>query len=306
MPTNTYWNDAFLLNVPSIDSQHKNLFDLSYQLDQGIDSGKEVNNSFLIEQLQQYCQYHFISEEQMMHEIGYEGLHAHIAQHDDFTRNILEFQQQFEAEDPALAHQVAHFLRKWLTAHIAAEDRKYVLLLNSQAAASPETSLLGLPVFFESPAAAAHSDTALCTHMAEQLVRQGLPNIGVAQTVLQAKDAVQTIESQGYKPAIFVVNTYGLKGQLAELDDVLKNTPVLFLRRALFAGRSGLIDQVNLQPFDNLPQAAGMGKLKARLTSMWFYGARNSSLVASRAVEAVQAFLRTNDFKQIERIRPAN
>jgi hypothetical protein len=115
------------------------------------------------------------------------------------------------------------------------------------------------------------------------------------------------MKSLGHVPAIFVVNTFGAKGVLAELDSLMGDLPVLYLRRALYAGRSGLLDQANLVPPGvALTATAALNKMKPRLTSMWFYGTQNSGMIAQRAAEGVSAYLKTGDFRQIERVRPAN
>jgi len=46
--------------------------------------------------------------------------------------------------------------------------------------------------------------------------------------------------------------------------------------------------------------------MKPRLTSMWFYGARNSDRIAKRAAEALGAFLSSGDFRLIERTKSAD
>ena len=156
----------------------------------------------------------------------------------------------------------------------------------------------------EAEAAAKQPDTALCARVAELLMQQEVRPVGLAASLDQARAILEEMKSHELAPAIFVVNTYGAKDLVGDLDTLMGDVPVLYLRRALFAGQSGLMDQLNLiGPGGSLTATTVLDKMKPRLTSMWFYGSQNADRVARRAAEALAAFLRTGDFRQIERTR---
>ncbi|HEY3319110.1 MAG TPA: bacteriohemerythrin [Planctomycetota bacterium] len=299
-----YWNDSLTLGVPAIDDQHRGLFKLAYELDCAVDAGDDEIIGQVLDRLKEYCQSHFIAEERLMHDYAYPGFHAHMMLHDEFTQTVIEFESQRDTGRPALAQQIASFLRRWLSEHIAVEDKKLAALIKAPVSES-QAELAGLPVFVEAESTASQSNSSICTQASALALKQGLPFVGFAHTIEQARQAVEMIKSMKYNPAVFVINTYGAKGMLAELDALMGEVPVLFLRRGLFAGRSGLMDQVNLQAYGAITATLALGRMKPRLTSMWFYGATNCNVVAARTAEAVIAFLRSNDFRQVERLMPA-
>ncbi|MCY3020639.1 MAG: bacteriohemerythrin [Planctomycetota bacterium] len=301
-----HWNSSFALQIPTVDAQHKGLFDLAYELDCAIYEGKEqAVVDRVVERLKEYCQHHFVTEEQLMHEHAYPGLHAHMLQHDAFTSAVIEFDAQRESGATAVSQRIASFLEEWLADHIAVEDRKIALfILQQPAGQGPDTK--GVPLLLEVEAAAKQPDTAVCARTAESLMAHGVLPVGLADSIGRARTILEEMRSHELTPAIFVVNTFGARDILGDLDPLMDELPVLYLRRALFAGRSGLMDQVNLVGPASPTATALPLAMKPRLTSMWFYGARNADRIARRAAEAVGAFLRTGDFRQIERTKTAN
>lgn len=300
------WKDSLALGVPVIDAQHKGLFDLACDIECALEAGDpESTLTQTVEQLKEYCQQHFMAEERLMHEHGYPALHAHVLQHDDFTRGVLEFEAQREAGTAGVARQVAGFLRKWLAQHISVEDMNIAPFL-SQPSADEHAEASGVPVLIEVESTAAQADTSLCTRAANQLLKQGVPFVGLAHSLDETRTTLETLKQAGKTPAIFVINTFGAKGLLAQLDALMDEQPVLYLRRALYAGKSGLTEHVNLiPPAGAIAATVALKKMKPRLTSMWFYGAQNAGVIAQLAAEAVHAYLKSGDFRQIERARPA-
>jgi len=299
------WSESFVLQIPSVDAQHKGLFDLAYELDCALDAGCErAVLGRTIERLKQYCQHHFNTEERLMHQYAYPGLHNHMLQHDDFARAVIEFEGQEESAPQALSLRVSSFLKDWLADHIAVEDRRFAPFVLGETTRQSAKST-GVPMLLESQAAASQPDTAMCARVADILVKQCPHPLGLANSLDQTRSVLEEMKAQQLAPAIFVVNTYGAKDILRELDALMEDKPVLYLRRALFAGQSGLLDQVNLASPGMVTATVELRKMKPRLTSMWFYGGKNAEAIAIQAAEALGAFLKTGDFRQIERTRSA-
>jgi len=137
-------------------------------------------------------------------------------------------------------------------------------------------------------------------------MQKGIRHVDLVGSLDQTRAILEGLRSRQLTPAIFVVNTFGAKDILMDLDSLMGDLPVLYLRRALFAGQSGLMDQLDLVGQGSVMATVALGKMKPRLTSMWFYGAKNADTVATRAAEALAAFLRTGDFRRIERTKAAN
>jgi hemerythrin len=74
-------------------------------------------------ELKKFAEFHFISEENLMHEIGYPEVDEHALIH-------TELLQQFELMMAKISHHkefpedLLHFLNKWLVQHIVQDDLK--------------------------------------------------------------------------------------------------------------------------------------------------------------------------------------
>ena len=300
------WNSSVALQIPTVDAQHKVLFDLAYEVDCAIYEGKEqAVADRVVERLKEFCQHHFLTEERLMQEHGYPELHRHTLQHDDFISAILELDMQQKSGAKVILQRIAALMREWMANHIAVEDRKFapvVLRQNSVQCAAGT----GVPVLIEVLAAGRHADTALCPRVAGLLMQKGIRPVGLADSLDQTRTILEELRPHQLTPAIFVVNTFGARDILMDLDPLMGDLPVLYLRRALFAGQSGVLDQMNRLGPGSPTATAALGKMKPRLSSMWFYGAKNADAVATRAAEALGAFLCTGDFREIEHRKPAN
>jgi hemerythrin len=120
------WNDSFLLNIDVIDNQHKKFFEL-FDLILALNKSKDaVKLSSVINELQDYAQYHFETEETLMQNADSENFELHIIQHQFFINKINEFTIAQNYNNPVLTTQIVVFMRKWLLMHITETDKRYV------------------------------------------------------------------------------------------------------------------------------------------------------------------------------------
>ena len=120
------WNDSFLLNIDVIDNQHKKFFEL-FDLILALNKSKDaVKLSSVINELHDYAQYHFETEETLMQNADSENFELHIIQHQFFINKINEFTIAQNYNNPVLTTQIIVFMRKWLLMHITETDKKYV------------------------------------------------------------------------------------------------------------------------------------------------------------------------------------
>jgi hemerythrin len=120
------WNDSFLLNIDVIDNQHKKFFEL-FDLILALNKSKDaVELSSVINELQDYAQYHFETEETLMQNADSENFELHIIQHQFFINKINEFTIAQNYNNPVLTTQIVVFMRKWLLMHITETDKRYV------------------------------------------------------------------------------------------------------------------------------------------------------------------------------------
>jgi hemerythrin-like metal-binding protein len=62
----------------------------------------------------------------------YPDLTNHKAEHDRFTKTVLDFQSKFHANEIGLTIEVMDFLKDWLSKHILGVDKKYAPFLNAK------------------------------------------------------------------------------------------------------------------------------------------------------------------------------
>jgi len=119
-----HWEKELELDNPLIDTQHRMLILLCRKLDIAIKT-READKTILnvMQELKKFTEFHFVSEENLMREIGYPHVDEHALIHTDLLRQL----------DLALAkighHQefpddLLFFLNKWLAYHVIHEDMK--------------------------------------------------------------------------------------------------------------------------------------------------------------------------------------
>jgi hemerythrin-like metal-binding protein len=83
------WNADYATGIPEIDRQHRYLFALGARLARSAESVDDVQEiAYIVRELIQYANEHFVFEEQVMEKAGYEHLAYHKAMH-EFMRTRL-------------------------------------------------------------------------------------------------------------------------------------------------------------------------------------------------------------------------
>lgn len=141
-----------------------------------------------------------------------------------------------------------------------------------------------------------------CARICRRLLQAGCSPVPFGETVAEVNQIAHSMKNVRCQAAIFIVNTLDAKDMLKRLDPVMGETPALFLRRELMAGRSGLTDHLVPDP-DTAHTMYVLGKLTFRLTSIWYYGGRNLDKVAGHATDALLRFLEDRQFRHIESMR---
>ncbi len=124
------WNDRYSVNIPSIDEEHKEFFDIIGELGAAMKNGQ--SNTTLGETLDRLVQYagkHFNSEEKLLREHHYPQAEEHKAIHDAFIHKISEYNDLFHKGTNIVSVQLIGFLSDWLVKHIMKEDLQYAKFL---------------------------------------------------------------------------------------------------------------------------------------------------------------------------------
>lgn len=124
------WSAQYSVGIKKIDQEHKKLIDILNRLNTSVQE-KKADKSIcsIIDELIDYTEYHFETEESLLEKHNYPDLDAHKAEHRKFTRNILEFKQQFSQMKEYAGQQVLDYLKNWLINHILASDKAYEAFL---------------------------------------------------------------------------------------------------------------------------------------------------------------------------------
>ncbi|MCA9606010.1 MAG: hemerythrin family protein [Myxococcales bacterium] len=130
------WDSRFELGIEDIDLEHRYFLNLIHRiLDEMRSEGDPAHRTGLIEELNAYARFHFISEENMMRRAGYPELDAHREHHRRLT-DELSAKQAFLAMQPSEAHAEAilGFLQTWFVEHTLKEDRRFATFLGKKRA----------------------------------------------------------------------------------------------------------------------------------------------------------------------------
>jgi hemerythrin len=122
------WDDSLSVKVASVDEQHKKLAGYLNQLHDLMISGKGTNQDELrkiLNGLVAYTQDHFSYEEKHMRQYQYENIAEHIAEHQNFVKEVSDFMTKLNAGNVIISSKILTFLKDWVVKHIKGTDQKY-------------------------------------------------------------------------------------------------------------------------------------------------------------------------------------
>ena len=120
------WNHAHGVGVQAMDDQHGILMDsisaLSMAMMRG--AGRE-RISELLDELIEFTRMHFRSEEQLMEQKGFAGLHEHRTEHHRILAEILQSAHRMRYGDAVQARPLLCGLQQAFAGHMEVMDRQY-------------------------------------------------------------------------------------------------------------------------------------------------------------------------------------
>ena len=121
------WHDGYSIGNEELDKHHKLLFSLYNNLCNTIAQGGEYKIiRFIVDDLAKYSYYHFEAEEKYMNDIGYSGIHGHIAEHKILRQKVKELEIRFFDIDIKQHQELIDLIGYWLSNHVIIEDKKIV------------------------------------------------------------------------------------------------------------------------------------------------------------------------------------
>jgi hemerythrin len=118
------WKDTYNIGVKEIDNQHRGLFDIISKLFTSRSYEPDGKYFFLmLNNLIEYAQVHFATEERYMLEAQYPKSAEHRREHELFIARISQLVQNIETKEPDIEDKILGFLKDWYLAHILGTDR---------------------------------------------------------------------------------------------------------------------------------------------------------------------------------------
>jgi hemerythrin len=118
------WTDDLDTGIPEIDVENRRLagFINSLEASRQTDDRKAVGD--VLDELLDFVVNHFLFEEHLMQEAGYEFLHVHETIHEVFARRIADFRGRY-AKGEEITTELITMLSNWIENHVKDEDRRY-------------------------------------------------------------------------------------------------------------------------------------------------------------------------------------
>lgn len=126
------FTDDLRLDIKVVDDQHRKLVDLINGLiDLEADEASSEAIPQALEELADYIEIHFQTEEEMMKAVDFPALDEHHKQHAEFVKKTIQFNHDYRVGEANLGVEMLIFLSTWLIDHIKGEDPKFVPYLKA-------------------------------------------------------------------------------------------------------------------------------------------------------------------------------
>ncbi|MGZ4999935.1 MAG: bacteriohemerythrin [Methylomonas sp.] len=127
------WNDQLLVNIDSVDRQHRHLVELINRLDDVIALGENSHSvADTVNELVDYTVYHFQHEEELMQKADFnpEMLVRHRQEHREFVDKMRDVQSKTQMDATFISKDLLDYLFDWLCSHILKTDKQMAISLN--------------------------------------------------------------------------------------------------------------------------------------------------------------------------------
>jgi hemerythrin len=117
------WKDTYNIGVKEIDNQHRGIFDIIDKLFTSRSYEPDGKYFFLmLNNLVEYAQVHFATEERYMQEAQYPKFATHLQEHQLFIAQVSKLVRNVENKEIDIENKTLDFLKHWYLAHILGTD----------------------------------------------------------------------------------------------------------------------------------------------------------------------------------------
>jgi hemerythrin-like metal-binding protein len=127
------WGKSLMVNIPTIDEQHKQLVQLMNDLHKSMKKRESTQAmERILDRLVDYTVMHFSTEEQFFKQYDYPEREQHAAIHKKLVARVGDFQKKFKSGDATVSMDLMDFLKDWLVNHIKGTDMQYAPFLRKK------------------------------------------------------------------------------------------------------------------------------------------------------------------------------
>jgi hemerythrin len=124
------WQPSYSVGVKLIAAQHKKLFSILNNLQDGMNDSNPAVLENIIFDLKAYVKFHFGQEEEYFKKFNYEDAPNHLKQHRFYVEKINELHGRYLKNESNVADEILSFLNDWILNHIQIIDKKYTKCFN--------------------------------------------------------------------------------------------------------------------------------------------------------------------------------
>lgn len=122
------WSDDWLINVHFVDEQHKEFVAMVNELHSAFVASKKAEMEKLAEELCDFAQIHFNTEEWFFRKFDYPGRYDHIKEHRVIANQLLHIVKDGKAY-PHLYGDTFPIIKEWVTKHFIETDMKFAAFI---------------------------------------------------------------------------------------------------------------------------------------------------------------------------------
>ncbi|MEI7609785.1 MAG: bacteriohemerythrin [Rhodospirillaceae bacterium] len=134
MATLLEWTDALETGVEEIDGDHRCLIDLANRIHTAALAGNREEVADLVLEFCNYCDDHFVMEEEFMRDINYPQRAEHKRDHDQMLADLDKIMGKVQSNLDASA-VMGEFIFHWTEAHVLVVERQLAEFVRARGAA---------------------------------------------------------------------------------------------------------------------------------------------------------------------------
>jgi len=118
------WDEKYEVGHARIDAEHQIFLGLIIDFKSAIDNDAPREKLLrILKEVEKYAEFHFVSEENIMIDVGYPEKEKHTVIHNHLLAELHDQNQQFKAKVSS-AESIFEFLFEWFALHTSNEDKK--------------------------------------------------------------------------------------------------------------------------------------------------------------------------------------